>query len=245
MTVVPAEITSPVSYAFEQSDNFSKSIVILLMVLSVYAWSIMGEKGWSLMSVRRQIARFMRIFGRERSALGMALQADEYRGPIAEIYREGVREVVAVLGLSEYEAESIYRARRLPRSLSAGEIDKVRSTMDRVVDAKSLELEERLGLLGTIVSISPYLGLLGTVWGVMLAFIGMAQAGRPDIAAMAPGVSGALLTTVVGLLVAIPSLVGNNAISNTVLKTCNEMENFVDAFIALLRIDETPSYRDE
>jgi len=79
----------------------------------------------------------------------------------------------------------------------------------------------------------------------MLAFIGMAQAGRPDIAAMAPGVSGALLTTVVGLLVAIPSLVGNNAISNTVLKTCNEMENFVDAFIALLRIDETPSYRDE
>jgi len=197
------------------------------------------------MQVRRGIARFMRQFERERSALGMALQVDEYTGPVAEVYREGVRELIAVLGVSEYEAEDVYRARRLPRPLSPGEIDKVRSTMDRIVDAKSMELEERLGLLGTIVSISPYLGLLGTVWGVMLSFIGMAQAGRPDISVIAPGVSGALLTTVVGLVVAIPSLAGNNAISNTVLKTCNEMENFVDAFIALVKIDETPSYRGE
>ncbi|MBT7301844.1 MAG: hypothetical protein HN849_20130 [Victivallales bacterium] len=245
MLVLPAEVQTSVMYAFEKSDGFAKFIVVLLLVLSVYAWSIMCEKGWSLMQVRRGIARFMRQFERERSALGMALQVDEYTGPVAEVYREGVRELIAVLGVSEYEAEDVYRARRLPRPLSAGEIDKVRSTMDRIVDAKSMELEERLGLLGTIVSISPYLGLLGTVWGVMLSFIGMAQAGRPDISVIAPGVSGALLTTVVGLVVAIPSLAGNNAISNTVLKTCNEMENFVDAFIALVKIDETPSYRGE
>ncbi|MBT3286059.1 MAG: hypothetical protein HN904_21905 [Victivallales bacterium] len=245
MLVLPAEVQTSVMYAFEKSDGFAKFIVVLLLVLSVYAWSIMCEKGWSLMQVRRGIARFMRQFERERSALGMALQVDEYTGPVAEVYREGVRELIAVLGVSEYEAEDVYRARRLPRPLSPGEIDKVRSTMDRIVDAKSMELEERLGLLGTIVSISPYLGLLGTVWGVMLSFIGMAQAGRPDISVIAPGVSGALLTTVVGLVVAIPSLAGNNAISNTVLKTCNEMENFVDAFIALVKIDETPSYRGE
>jgi len=245
MLVLPAEVQNSVMYAFEKSDGFAKSIVVLLLVLSVYAWSIMCEKGWSLMRVRRGISRFMRQFERERSALGMALQADEYTGPVAEVYREGVRELIAVLGISEYEAEDVYRARRLPRPLSAGEIDKVRSTMDRVVDAKSMELEERLGLLGTIVSISPYLGLLGTVWGVMGCFIGMAQTGRPDISVIAPGVSGALLTTVVGLVVAIPSLAGNNAISNTVLKTCNEMENFVDAFIALVKIDETPTYRGE
>jgi biopolymer transport protein TolQ len=245
MLVQVADVSNSVSYAFDQSDGFAKFIVVLLLVLSVYAWSIMCEKGWSLMRVRRQIGRFLRQFERERSALGMALQADEYAGPIADVYREGVREVIAVLGMSEYDAESVYRSRRLPRPLSAGEIDKVRSTMDRVVDMKSMELEERLGLLGTIVSISPYLGLLGTVWGVMLAFISMAQAGRPDITTMAPGVSGALLTTVVGLIVAIPSLVGNNSIANTVLKTCTEMENFVDAFIALLKIDDTPTYRDE
>jgi len=245
MTVAVAEVFSPLSYAFEQSDVFAKLIVVFLLVLSVYAWTIMCEKGVALMGVNRHFKRFMRQFNRERSALGMALQVDDYRGPLADIYREGVREVVAVLGLSEYEAESIYRARRLPRPLTAGEIDKVRSTMDRLVDAKGLELEERLGLLGTIVSISPFLGLLGTVWGVMLAFIGMARAGRPDISALAPGVSGALLTTVVGLVVAIPSLAGNNFIANSVIKNCGEMENFVDAFIALLRMDETPTYRDE
>lgn len=245
MPVAAAEVFSPVSYAFEQSDGFAKFIVVLLLILSVYAWTIMCEKGLSLMGVRRNFGRFLRQFNRERSALGMALQVDDYRGPLADIYREGVREVIAVLDISEYEAESIYRARRLPRPLTPGEIDMVRSTMDRMVDTKSMELEERLGLLGTIVSISPYLGLLGTVWGVMLAFIGMARVGRPDIGAIAPGVSGALLTTVVGLIVAIPSLAGNNAIANTVIKNCAEMENFVDAFIALLRMDETPTYRDE
>ena len=95
-----------------------------------------------------------------------------------------------------------------------------------------------MGLLGTIVSISPFLGLLGTVWGVMLAFIGMAQKGRPDIGVIAPGVSGALLTTVVGLVVAIPSVIGNNFILSDVEKTTVEMGNFVENFIALVKLEE-------
>ena len=90
----------------------------------------------------------------------------------------------------------------------------------------------------TAVSISPFLGLFGTVWGIMLAFTEMAMAGRPDIQTLAPGVSGALLTTVLGLLVAIPSLVGYNTITFYIKQVTVHMDNFVEEFIAKLKIEQ-------
>ena len=75
----------------------------------------------------------------------------------------------------------------------------------------------------------------------MLAFVGMAQQGRPDLSILAPGICGALLTTVVGLVVAIPSVVGLNAILNAVKRTNVEMDNFVDDFVAKMRLQKTGS----
>ena len=83
---------------------------------------------------------------------------------------------------------------------------------------------------------APFFGLLGTVWGVMGSFAGMAEKGSANIAAIAPGISGALLTTVAGLLVAIPSLIGFNLLANKVRKIVNEMDGFVDNFMANLTL---------
>ena len=83
-----------------------------------------------------------------------------------------------------------------------------------------------MGLLATAVTAAPFLGLLGTVWGVMEAFSGMAATGSPMLSAVAPGISGALLTTVVGLLVALPSSIGYNMLSNKIRRFCVEMDNF-------------------
>ncbi len=97
--------------------------------------------------------------------------------------------------------------------------------------AKSgLKLESQMIILSTAVSGAPFLGLLGTVWGVMDAFGGIAQAGTASLAAMAPGVAGALITTVVGLLVAIPAMFGYNFLVTSVRTAIVQAENFAGEF---------------
>jgi biopolymer transport protein ExbB/TolQ len=163
---------------------------------------------------------------------------DSSDGPLAEIYQAGIEEIMDVLQVKPELVETYCRRRTLPRPLTTHEVDKVRSTIERIATTQSLKIKERIHWLGTIVALSPNLGLLGTVWGVMLAFIGMAQKGRPDIGAIAPGVSGALLTTVAGLVVAIPSIAGMNIIITAIERTNAEMDNFVEAFIAMLKLQD-------
>jgi len=93
-------------------------------------------------------------------------------------------------------------------------------------------LEQYLSLLGTIATVSPILGLLGTVWGVMDAFSGMADSGSAALSAVAPGISGALLTTIIGLIVALPSMIGYNLLSSKIRNIAVQMDNFGQEFIS-------------
>ena len=233
--VIPLPLAT-VAYAFRQSDTFARLIVLLLLVLSVHAWTIMVEKGVAIRRARKGSRHFLRTFRQATSLTDLALRVEEFRGPLCQVYQAGLDEVMAILDVEPSLIETYCRRRRLPRPLSIQEVSKVRTTLERTVAAQVMELESRLGLLATAVTVSPFLGLLGTVWGVMMAFCGMARSGRPDIGAIAPGVSGALLTTVVGLVVAIPAVVGYNLLANGVRQTTVEMDNFVEDFLALLRL---------
>jgi biopolymer transport protein TolQ len=228
-------------YAYSTSDLISKGIVLLLLLLSVYAWTIMGEKAVSLGRVRRACRTFMDQFIVADSLLELSLRERDFEGPLAEAYFAALDEIMNILGVDAAQVDLYCRRRLLPRLLSDHEIQKVQAVIERVLTKQNLLIEERLGTLGTIVTLAPFLGLLGTVWGVMLAFVGMAQQGRPDLAILAPGICGALLTTVVGLVVAIPSVVGLNAILNGVKRTNVEMDNFTDDFVAKMRLQKTGS----
>jgi len=144
-----------------------------------------------------------------------------------------------ILEVDASQVDLCCRRRLLPRLLTESEIAKVRAVIERVLTRQNQLIEERLGLLGTTVTLAPFLGLLGTVWGVMMAFVAMAQEGRPDLSVLAPGVSGALLTTVVGLVVAIPSVVGLNGILGWVKEINADMDNFVDDFVAKMHLEKT------
>jgi biopolymer transport protein TolQ len=102
----------------------------------------------------------------------------------------------------------------------------VQAAMERAVGESALKLESQMIILSTAVSGGPFLGLLGTVWGVMDAFAGIALAGTANLAAMAPGVSGSLITTVVGLLVAIPAMFGYNFLVTSVRSMLVQADNF-------------------
>ncbi len=227
---------SNVVYAFQQSDLFAKIIIVLLLLFSVQAWTIMIDKGMALRRARKNNRQFLRLFSESRGPLDLLTNTTRLTGPMMEVYRTGTDEIGDLLELRENDILHCANSRGLPRNLSPYEVDRVRSALERGVSVKVDELENRLGLLGTTVTVSPFLGLLGTVWGVMMAFAGMAQAGRPDIGAMAPGVSGALLTTVVGLIVAIPSVIGFNLLTSSTRQTITDLDNFVDDFVSLLRL---------
>lgn len=237
-TAIPLPAINGVLYAFQQSDTFAKVIILMLVILSMQAWTIMLDKGLSVRHARRSGLKFLKHFSACSSPLDMLTQLERHSGPLVEVYEAGIEEMADILNIDPDDFDLYARRESLPRPLTIHEIDRVRSTLERTVSAKISELERRLGLLGTAVTVSPFLGLLGTVWGVMMAFTGMAQSGRPDIGAMAPGISGALLTTVVGLLVAIPSVVGFNLLTSGVQQAITEMDNFVEDFVSVLKLQD-------
>jgi biopolymer transport protein ExbB/TolQ len=129
--------------------------------------------------------------------------------------------------LGSTEVDETFRARLdSAEKISPSQMRAVTVAMERAVGEAGLKLESQMIILSTAVSGAPFLGLLGTVWGVMDAFSGIAQSGSANLAAMAPGVSGALITTVVGLLVAIPAMFGYNFLVTSVRSMIVQAENF-------------------
>jgi biopolymer transport protein TolQ len=156
-------------------------------------------------------------------------------GPIGELYAAGVDK------LNEfYEQSSNGRDpwHREYCKLSEAQLSAIEAVLEREVSHQIEQLETRIGMLGTMVSLSPFLGLFGTVWGVMMAFCGIAVAGKPDFFALAPGVAGALLTTVAGLVVAIPSLGGYNMLNGSIRHLTNMMDNFTEEFMVRLKLEQ-------
>lgn len=227
-----------IKYAFVQSDTVGKIIVSFLGLCSAWAWMIIFSKACDILRVRSGCQKFTRVYQQVKSPIGMGHRLADLSGPLKDICQAGIGELFEICHIGQESQALFYRHCQLPRLLSENEIEKIRSTMNSQVNQQIVVLESDLGILGTIVSVSPFLGLFGTVWGVMATFIAISLQGRPDLSAIAPGISGALLTTVAGLVVAIPALVANNLYNNLVQTTSLEMDNFVTDFIASLQLEE-------
>jgi biopolymer transport protein ExbB/TolQ len=130
-----------------------------------------------------------------------------------------------MLGSAEVDETFAARLETAPK-ISPAQMRMVQTAMERCVGETALKLESQMVLLSTAVSGAPFLGLLGTVWGVMDTFSDVATAGKANLAAMAPGVSAALITTVTGLLVAIPAMFGYNWLVTTLRGMIVELDNF-------------------
>ena len=226
--------TSPF-YAFQESDYFGRFIVILLLFISVISWFLMLDKWLLYKHASTQSSKTMKKLKGQLSFLSMS-QKIEKGCPISEVLESGCHQLKSLMGVDNSTLLLNAEKMRLPRQLSPMESESVRNALERAVADQIAQLEDKMGLISTVVAASPFFGLLGTVWGVMGSFAGMAEKGSANIGAIAPGISGALLTTVVGLLVAIPSLIGYNLLSNKMRKIVNEMDSFVELFMANLTL---------
>ena len=228
--------------AYFASDALGQVIVLGLICASVVCLSIIVGKCMSMFKIRSGCKRFLRKYKSAKSPLAMGLSlSDDEEMPLDCVCRAGYLALTEVLERSggREAVDMLQRRSMLFRPLTTAELDKIRSSMIRQISIQRIQMSQMMVMLSTLVQLAPFCGLLGTVWGVMLVFFRMGGAkGRPEIGDMAPGVCSALLTTVVGLFVAIPAVGGNNFICGQIDQTCSEMEDFLEDFIADLQLEE-------
>jgi biopolymer transport protein TolQ len=219
---------------FFQSTFSGKVIVFMLVIGSIWAWSLILTKHRELSLAEKQSADFIMAYrGASHPAAlynnGMLIEG---ASPLHEIYQNACCSLGASLEGASENPDDLFTGGGSPRiSLSDRHINSARGAADRTVADQAILLEKRMGLLATAASAAPFLGLLGTVMGVMTAFSSMASSGPALLSDVAPGISGALLTTVVGLVVALPSSIGYNILSDRIRCITVMMDNFAQEFI--------------
>lgn len=220
-------------------DPAAVVVIILCAIMSIISWFIMISKGKYLGTVGKANKQFIKEWGHLASDLtaldGTDAEAAKTLGgrfnkaahrtiknsPIYRIYHVGAEEI----------RHRLNGATTNQRILSAGSIPAIRSSMDGAMVREMQKLNSMMVLLTIAISGGPFLGLLGTVWGVMTTFGGVAAAGDVNVNAIAPGIAAALLATIAGLGVAIPALFGYNYLLTQVKSATSDMHVFVDEFI--------------
>jgi biopolymer transport protein TolQ len=222
-------------YVLGKATPEGKFIIIILVIFSMFAWSVMISKFLAMRRAKKLNLFFDAEFRAQKKVLGVYYRRVQVDGcPLFGVYQEGCIELDTRLKNTSDEGRKKF--------ISLKSMEHVKRTLERSVAQESIKLESGLILLAIAVSGAPFLGLLGTVWGVMSAFGYVAQKGSADLATMAPGVAGALVTTVAGLLVAIPSMFGYNWLVHNLRVLTVELDNFAQELASKM---ETEYLRDD
>ena len=214
---------------FLGSNFMGQTIVIVQIIGSVVMVATVLGKWKELAFVGMATRRFLRDFSTGQDVLEYYLQ----RRPTVTSGLEGIYKVTCerLLKLLTPDVRSLLVGRQdgsAAAALTAREIELVRGTCDHALDEELIRVEHGMGLVATIVALEPMLGLLGTVWGVLDAFAEMGSAGSANLATIAPSISAALVTTVVGLIVAIPGIMLHTRLAATARSITSDMEGFED-----------------
>jgi len=216
-------------YVWDQATIEGKAIILILIIFSIFAWSVMASKAMQMRKAKKLNRTFDLEFRAQKNVLAIHDRHVQVEGcPLFSVYTEGSNELLGRLGSGHGERKKF---------ISIKSMEQVKRALERAVAQESLKLESGLILLAIAVSGAPFLGLLGTVWGVMSAFSYVAQAGKADLAIMAPGVAAALVTTVAGLLVAIPSMFGYNWLVHNLRVLTVELDNFAQELVSKMEVE--------
>lgn len=212
---------------FMQAGLIVKLVMIGLMAASVWTWAIVIDKYLSYARARRQFDQFEQVFWSGQSL-------EELYRTLAERNNTGLA-AIFVAAMREWK-KSFERGARSPIGLQM----RIDRAMDVTMARESETLESRLSSLATIGSAGPFIGLFGTVIGIMTSFQAIAGSNNASLAVVAPGIAEALLATAIGLIAAIPAVIAYNKFSGEAGKLSSRMEGFADEFSAILsrQIDE-------
>lgn len=215
---------------FERCGPVDKAIVIGLAIFSLVAWTVMFGKHHELKRLRLLNQNFETHLRDQRTLLDLPESYRQKRViPYADLFADAVDSYGRAAAIAESRGQRGTRAR----------LEHAENALERAVARQTLRYESGMIFLASIVSGAPFIGLLGTVWGVMEAFSAVASQQTAGIQQLAPGVSGAMLATFAGLVVAIPSVFGYNLLLGETRRMVTELENYASSLADRIELETT------
>ena len=259
MFVHPLFAANAAVYAIQNATIEGKITVIALLVLSLFSWTIIITKFRQLMIARKATKKFLAAYNSTRDPLDIQRRGEQFDGaPTYQLYIRGADELAYQLKNNPVPVQSIappnpagrrqhtntdLLAKATASKMSMASFEAVKVVLEEAAGGEAMALEKGMIVLSTAVAGGPFIGLLGTVWGVMSTFAGIAESRAATLTAMAPGVAAALVATVTGLLVAIPAMFAYNFMVTTIRHLTQELDGYASRFanqIEHIYVDHRP-----
>lgn len=206
-----------------------KFVLLLLISFSIVSWTIILFKLFQIHKAKSESERFMDCFWKSKRFDSIASQVDRFaNSPLTVLFNEGYSELKKVV---ETDSKSDGSA----LSTDLGGVENVSRALRRATNSEITRLEKYLTFLATTGSTSPFIGLFGTVWGIMTAFEGIGKTGSASLAVVAPGIAEALIATAIGLVTAIPAVMAYNHFQHKIRVLINEMDSFTTEFLNIVQ----------
>jgi biopolymer transport protein TolQ len=206
-----------------------KLVLLLLLSFSVVSWAIILFKFFQVQRANSESERFMDFFWKSKRFDTIAFQVDRFaHSPLTVLFNEGYSELKKVV-------DSDSKSEGSALSTDLGGVENVSRALRRATNLEITRLEKYLTFLATTGSTSPFIGLFGTVWGIMTAFEGIGKTGSASLAVVAPGIAEALIATAIGLVAAIPAVMAYNHFQHKIRVLINEMDSFSTEFLNIVQ----------
>ena len=203
---------------FTRADFIVKSVIIILILASVYSWALIFEKYKVFKKIFKSTEEFEQDFINSKSIKTLYEKVDQDSDdPMAIVFRSGAK----YLSENKSQSQNILT-------------EKVKSVMDVAIDKEVEKYENKLTFLATVGSVAPFIGLFGTVWGIMNSFQSIAISRNTSLAIVAPGIAEALFATALGLLAAIPAVVAYNKFNSDSRRYFSKIDNFSKRFLSII-----------
>ncbi|MBA2663722.1 MAG: protein TolQ [Bradymonadaceae bacterium] len=210
------------------ADGVVMAVLILLAVISVISWYIIGFKLLTLRKARAESVKFLEIFWQSKRLDAIYQSAEGFsRAPVSQVFKAGYIELSKLKNVGQDDPQSM-------RTQLSG-IENVERALRRAWTTEMTQLEGMVPFLATVGSTAPFIGLFGTVWGIMVAFMHISASGAAGIDVVAQPIAEALIVTAAGLFAAIPAVVAYNWFSSQIKIIDSEMDNFSNDFLNIVK----------
>ncbi|HTP67244.1 MAG TPA: protein TolQ [Geobacteraceae bacterium] len=206
-----------------------KIVLVILLYFSVVSWTIIFFKLLQVYRANSESQRFLEFFWKTKRFDLINAQLDRFaNSPLSVMFNEGYGELKRLMEKGEHPDE--------PEGISTdlGGIDNIARALRRATTSEITRLEKYLTFLATTGATAPFIGLFGTVWGIMAAFKGIGETGSASLAVVAPGIAEALIATAIGLVAAIPAVMGYNHFQHKIRVVIAEMDSFSTEFLNIV-----------
>ena len=247
ISIQPILAVNAAAYAIENATMEGKITVLTLLVLSLFSWTIILTKFRQLVIASKATKKFMAAYSGTRDPLDIQRKGEDKTfdgAPAYQLYLRGADELAYHLKNNPVVVNAVpfnpdpnalhtntdFLAKSTRVKISMSSFEAVKVILEEAAGSEAITLEKGMIVLSTAVAGGPFIGLLGTVWGVMSTFAGIAASHAATLTAMAPGVAAALVATVTGLLVAIPAMFGYNFMVTTIRHLTQELDSFASRY---------------